>query len=131
MRSKSHIGRRGRITLGGILTCIVLIIVFKMRSLFPRRTKGFLLISVVVILIFVVSLMNLLSPDGFSDFIQSLSPDYFNTIGAPARTWPKYREEQRYNVEVLGNVGNGSSNEKEVKIGPYGLRLNSLVKSSN
>jgi hypothetical protein len=102
-----------------------------MRSLFPRRAKGFLLISVVVILIFVVSLMNLLSPDGFSDFIQSLSPDYFNTIGAPARTWPKYEEEQRSNIAALGNMETVSSNEKEVKIGPYGLRLNSLVKGSN
>ena len=75
--------------------------------------------------------MNLLSPDGFTVPIQSLSSNYYRTIGAPARTSSTYEMQQRYNIAMLGNIENVSSGEKIVKIGPHGLRLNSLVKGSN
>ena len=71
--------------------------------------------------------MNLLSPDGFTDRIMSLSPDYYNTIGAPARTSPEYEEEQSYNVAILGNTSVISTNDKEVTEGPFKKRLLSLM----
>ena len=85
------------------------------------------LTGLVIILILVV-IFNQISPDGFADRIQSLSPDYYNTLGAPARTWPKYEEEQRYNIQALSNTGIVESNtEIPLITGPYGLRLNTLV----
>jgi hypothetical protein len=97
-----------------------------MRSKSYRR--GIILfIAFIVLGSVIVALMNSFHPDGFTDQILSLSPDYYNTIGAPARTWPKYREEQGYNIAVLGNVGNVSTNDKEVVEGPFKKRLTALM----
>ena len=91
------------------------------------NSSYFLLIVVILAIVFVHVILKQISPDGFTDRIQSLSPDYYTTIGAPARTWPKYREEQGYNIAVLGNVGNVSSNDKEVVEGPFKKRLTALM----
>jgi hypothetical protein len=99
---------------------------YKGRSTSYRR--GIVLFIVLgSVIVSVVALMNSFYPDGFTDQILSLSPDYYNTIGAPARTWPKYREEQGYNIAVLGNVGNVSANDKEVVEGPFKKRLTALM----
>ena len=87
-----------------------------------------IILTGLVIIVILVVILNGISPDGFADRIQSLSPDYYNTVGAPARTWPKYEEQQRYNIETLSNTTIvATDSEIPVKIGPYGLRLNTLV----
>lgn len=99
-----------------------------MRSNFRIPKFGLMILTGLVIIVILVVVINGISPDGFADRIQSLSPNYYNTIGAPARTWPKYEEEQRYNIRALSNTGIVETDSKiPVKIGPHGLRLNTLV----
>ena len=99
MRSKSRISKMAAIFLTGLVIMLILVVIF-----------------------------NQISPDGFADRIQSLSPNYYNTLGAPARTWPKYEEEQRFNIRALSNTGIvASDTEIPVITGPHGLRLNTLV----
>jgi hypothetical protein len=109
-----------------VFPAIIFIIVLKVRSLLRYRAKGLLLI-ILISVVFVVGLMNSFYPDGFTDRIMSLSPDYYNTIGAPARTSPEYEEEQSYNVAILGNTSVISTNDKEVAEGPFKKRLLSLM----
>jgi len=93
--------------------------------------SGSLLIIVILSIVFVHVILKEISPDGFTDRIQSLSPNYYNTIGAPAVTWPKYEEEQRYNIALLGNTSVVSTNDKEVVEGPFKKRLLSLMANSS
>ena len=103
---------------------------FLFLAVFVRRYKMALLLIIVVLALIFAPILKQISPDGFADRIQSLSPDYYNTIGAPARTWPKYEEEQRYNIGVLGNTAVVSTNDKEVVEGPFKKRLLSLMESA-
>jgi hypothetical protein len=103
---------------------------FLFLAVFVRRYKMALLLIIVVLALIFAPILKQISPDGFADRIQSLSPDYYNTIGAPARTWPKYEEEQRYNIGALGNTAVVSTNDKEVVEGPFKKRLLSLMANS-
>ena len=112
---------------------IVILGLFLFLAIVIRRYKissiALLLIIVVLALIFAPILKHI-SPDGFADYIQSRSPDYYNTMGAPARTWPTYEEEQQYNIAMLGNTSNMSTNDKEVVEGPFKKRLLSFMANS-
>ena len=122
MRSKYRMRRKNPIITIGLLGLFLLLAVF------IRRHKKVLLLIIVVLALLSVPILKWMSPDGFADRIQSLSPNYYNTIGAPARTWPKYEEEQRYNIRALSNTGIvASDTEIPVITGPHGLRLNTLV----
>jgi hypothetical protein len=89
-----------------------------------------IILTGLVIIVILVVILNGISPDGFADYIQSRSPDYYNTMGAPARTWPTYEEEQQYNIAMLGNTSNMSTNDKEVVEGPFKKRLLSFMANS-
>ena len=106
---------------------ILLLGLFLLLAVFIRRYKIALLLIIVVLAFLSVPILKRMSPDGFAERIQSLSPNYYSTIGAPARTWPKYEEEQRYNIRVMAAAGNVSSNEKEVIEGPFKKRLQAIT----
>ena len=120
MPSKYRMRRKNPIIAIGLLGLFLLLAVF------IRRHKIVLLLIIVVLVLLSIPILKRMSPDGFADRIQSLSPNYYNTIGAPARTWPKYEEEQRYNIRVMGAAGNVSANEKEVIAGPFKKRLQAI-----
>lgn len=119
----------------GILILLLGILSSLYKGRFKSYRKGILLFIGFIIIgsvigLFIVSvadLMNSFYPDGFTDRIMSLSPDYYNTIGAPARTSPEYEEEQRYNIAILGNTSVISTNDKEVAEGSFKKRLLSLM----
>lgn len=108
------------------IIAIPLLGLFLLLAVFVRRYKIALLLIIVVLALIFAPILTQISPDGFADRIQSLSPDYYNTIGAPARTWPKYEEEQRYNIRVMAAAGNVSANENEVIEGPFKMRLQAI-----
>ena len=108
----------------------VLISLYKGRFKSYMNSPHFLLIVVILAIVCIHVILERISPDGFADRIQSLSPDFYNIIGAPAVTWPKYEEEQRYNIGALGNAAVVSANDKEVLEGPFKKRLLSLMESA-
>ena len=58
------------------------------------------------------------SPEGFQ-VIQSVSPNYYNTIGAPAEESPEYRLQQQFNIASMADATPVKTNDKEVKLGEY------------
>jgi len=62
------------------------------------------------------------SPEGFQ-VIMSVSPDYYRTIGAPAEESPEYQQEQQFNMAMMADAAVMKTNNKEVKLGAYAMRL--------
>ena len=62
------------------------------------------------------------SPEGFQ-VIMPVSPDYYGTIGAPAEESPEYRQEQQFNMAMMADAAVMKTNNKEVKLGAYAMRL--------
>ena len=75
-----------------------------------------ILILAMMVIIFASCMQT--SPEGFQ-VIQSVSPNYYNTIGAPAEESPEYRQEQQFNIASMADAAPVKTNDKEVKLGEY------------
>lgn len=92
-----------------------------MRRQNRMRSKLRVILIIAIMLIILACFMQT-SPEGFQ-VIMSVSPSYYNTIGAPAEESPEYRQEQQFNIAMMADAAPVKTNDKEVKLGAYALRL--------